>query len=262
MCLRARSPSSEGKTAAVTLVTHMDVDAPSLHQLLAVQNEDTAIKRLQERRSSLPEAQKLSEVNETLAELTADLEIATKQHDEVAREQDKLEGEIGLADQKIGKEEQRLFSGAVSNPKELGALQAEVAMLKRKKAELEDQLLEVMVQKEDATATLDRLRGEQAASSSTAGNLTTRVAQLVDEIDSELSAREAARTAVAEPLSKELLDLYEKIRATKNGVGVAALEAGTCQGCHTKLANKEVERIRSEGGLQRCENCRRILVFD
>ena len=240
----------------------MDVDASSLHQLLALQTEDTAIKRLQERRGSLPEAVRLTEVNETLAELTADLEIATKQHDEIAREQDKLEGEIGIADQKIEREEQRLFGGAVSNPKELGALQAEVAMLKRKKSEVEDQLLEVMVQKEDAVATVERLRGEQADSSKTAENLTTRVGQLIEEIDAELADHEAKRQAATAPIPVELLELYEKIRATKNGVGVAALEAGTCQGCHTKLPNKEVERIRSEGGLQRCENCRRILVVD
>ena len=240
----------------------MDVDASSLHQLLALQTEDTAIKRLQDRRGSLPEAARLAEVNETVAELTADLEIATKQHDEIAREQDKLEGEIGIADQKIAKEEERLFGGAVSNPKELGALQAEVAMLKRKKSELEDQLLEVMVQKEDASATLERLRGEQADASKTAENLTGRVAQLIEEIDRDLADHEAKRQEATAPIPAELLDLYEKIRSTKNGVGAAALEAGTCQGCHTKLPYKEVERIRSEGGLQRCENCRRILIVD
>jgi predicted nucleic acid-binding Zn-ribbon protein len=240
----------------------MDVDASTLHQLLALQTEDTAIKRLEERRAALPEAQRLAEVNETLAELTADLDIATKQHDEIAREQDKLEGEIGLADQKITREEQRLFSGAVSNPKELGALQAEVAMLKRKKSELEDQLLEVMVQKEDASATLERLRSEQADATTTSDNLTKRVGQLMAEIDSELQEHSATRTEAARPIPAELVDLYEKIRAQKNGVGAAVLEAGTCNGCHTKLPNKEVERIRSEGGLQRCENCRRILIVD
>jgi predicted nucleic acid-binding Zn-ribbon protein len=240
----------------------MDVDASTLHQLLDLQTEDTAIKRLQERRSSLPEAQRLSEVNATLAELTADLEIADKQHAEIAREQDKLEGEIGLADQKIAKEEQRLFGGAVSNPKELGALQAEVAMLKRKKSELEDQLIEVMVQKEDAAATLARLKGEQEASSSTAKNLTGRVEELTKEIDRELEDHTANRDKASALVPDELRKLYETIREQKHGVGVAALEAGTCQGCHTKLPNKEIERMRSEGGLQRCENCRRILVVD
>lgn len=245
---------------AVTLVTYMDVDASALHQLLALQNEDTAIKRLEDRRSSLPEAQKLAEVNDQLAELTADLDIATKQHDEIAREQDKLEGEIQLAEQKIAREEQRLFGGAVSSPKELGALQAEVQMLKRKRAELEDGLLEVMVQKEDASATLERLKKERSAATEESQRLSETVQKLIAEIDQQIEEHSRARDKALEPLPTELVDLYEKIRATKNGVGVAALEAGTCQGCHTQLPNKEVERIKAEGGLQRCENCRRILV--
>lgn len=238
----------------------MKVEASALNQLLDLQAEDTAMKRLQDRRAALPEAQRLGEVNERLAELTADLEIATKQHDEIAREQDKIEGEMGLADQKIAREEQRLFGGAVSNPKELGALQAEVQMLKRKRAEMEDALLEVMVQKEDAAATLDRLRGEQAAATTEADQLSATVAQLTAEIEVELAEHSSKRDALAGPLPDELLSLYEKIRASKNGVGAAALDRGTCQGCHTQLPNKEVERIKAESGLQRCDNCRRILV--
>ena len=238
----------------------MDVDASTLQQLLDLQTEDTAIKRLEERKASLPEAQRLAEVNAQLAESTADLEIAQKQHDEIAREQDKLEGEIGIIDAKITKEEQRLFGGAVSNPKELGALQAEVAMLKRRRSEGEDSLLEVMVQKESATATLERLQGEQSAAATQAEELSAVVAALVTEIDTQLQEHSSKRGTASAPLPSELLELYEKLRTTKNGVGVAALEGGTCQGCHTKLSNKEIERIKAEGGLQRCENCRRILV--
>ena len=43
-----------------------------------------------------------------------------------ARRPNRLEGEVELLDQKIGREEQRMFAGTVSNPKELSALQAEV----------------------------------------------------------------------------------------------------------------------------------------
>ncbi|HWC14732.1 MAG TPA: C4-type zinc ribbon domain-containing protein [Actinomycetota bacterium] len=245
---------------AVTLESHMDVDASALQQLLVLQDEDTSIKRLEERRRSLPEAQELATTNEALAELTADLEIAQKQFDEVAREQDRREGEIAIVEQKIAREEERLFGGKVSNPKELGALQAEVQMLKKKKGDLEDGLLEIMVHKEDAAATLDRLKNEQADTARKSEALTASVGTLIGQIDAQLQEHAAKRDAAATPLTPELLQLYEKIRATKNGVGAAALERGTCQGCHTQLPNKEVERMKAEGGLQRCDNCRRILV--
>jgi predicted nucleic acid-binding Zn-ribbon protein len=238
-----------------------DVDHGSLVRLLDLQTEDSAIRRLEERRSSLPEAKRLAEVSEALAELEADIEIATKQAEEINREHARLEGEIDLADQKIAREEQRLFSGSVSNPKELGSLQAEVAMLKRKKAEREDELLEVMLQREQAGETLARLQSERTDAAAEAEQLRTKVAASTGEIESELATHGAARTEIAAALPDDLLTLYDKLRGSKGGVGAAALEAGTCQGCHTKLPAKEIERLKAAGGVQRCDNCRRILVI-
>ena len=236
----------------------MDDDA--LQRLLDLQSEDSAIKRCEDRRNSLPEAARLQQVSAQLAELEADSEIAAKHLAEITREHHRLEGEIGIGDQKIEKEEQRLFSGAVSNPKELGSLQAEVAMLKRRKAELEDQLLEVMLQKDDASTTADTLEKERAEMAAEAASLQTTVAASITQIDQELEGHRSARTEAASKVPEDLLSLYERIRPTKGGVGAAALVDSTCQGCHTRLPSKEAERLRAERGLQRCENCGRILV--
>lgn len=234
--------------------------AIDLQRLLDLQGEDSTIKRLEERRSSLPEAQRLSEVRAQLDELTSDVAVAEARSKEINRDFDRLEGEIEIGDGKIAKEEQRLFSGAVSNPKELGALQAEVEMLKRKKSDLEDHLLEIMEEREQALAMLERLRSEQSETSSESDRLTTEVDTLTRDIEAQLEAHQTKRNEIAAEIPEDILKLYDDIRVSKGGVGVAALEGGTCQGCHTQLANKEVERLKSEGGLQRCDNCRRILV--
>ena len=154
-----------------------------------------------------------------------------------------------------------MFSGSISNPKELGALQAEVAMLKRKKGELEDELLEVMLQKDQAGETVARLDGERKEAAAEAEALTAKVGQLTSEIDAELTTHRAARDEIAATLPEDLLKLYDQLRTAKAGVGAAALEGGTCQGCHTKLPAKEIEHLRAQGGVQRCDNCRRILVI-
>lgn len=237
-------------------------DPAALRRLLDLQAEDTAIKRLEERRASLPEAQRLAELNAALAELDADLAIARKQHDEVVREVARLEGEGGLLDQKIAREEGRMMSGGVSNPKELSALQAEVQALTRKKTALEDELLEAMLGREQATSTIDGLTKERAEMATEAADLNTVVEGLTGEIGGELEMHTAARAQISGEIPADLLKLYEQLRAQKGGVGAAGLEGGTCLGCHTKLPQRELERMRAEGGLQRCENCRRILVVD
>lgn len=238
-----------------------EVEPAVLNRLLDLQGEDSAIKRLNERKASLPEAARLAEVSDLLDELTSDLEIATKQDDEVAREHSRLEGEIELLDQKIGREEQRMFAGTVSNPKELSSLQAEVESLKRKKGGLEDQLLEVMEQREGTSATVQRITAERDQAEAEAKELRGKVEVLNADIDAQLSTHSAQRDAVAAELPADLLSLYDTIREQKHGVGAAALVQGTCQGCHTKVPQKEIERMRAEGGLHRCDNCRRILVL-
>lgn len=234
--------------------------ASDLQRLLELQGEDSALKRLNERRSSLPEAQRLSEITENVSELDSDIEVATARAREIDRDYDKLEGEIEIAAGKIDREEQRLFSGAVSNPKELGALQAEVEMLKRKRSELEDKLLEVMEQREQIGTNLARLTNEKETASAEQDRLRKEVEMLTHDIDAQLADHTKRRDEIGAEIPDDVRKLYDEIRSAKGGIGAAALEGGTCQGCHTKLPNKEVERLRAEGGLQRCDNCRRILV--
>jgi predicted nucleic acid-binding Zn-ribbon protein len=237
-----------------------DVTPEALGRLLDLQTEDTAISQLELRWANLEEAKQLADLNAALAELDADLEIAGKQRDEIARDQSRLEGEIKLLEDKTTREEQRMFSGSIANPKELSALQAEVASLKRRQSDLEETLLDVMVQGESASETWQRLSSEQATTASRAKELGDEVTRIKAEIDADLAKHRAQREAIVPDIPEKVLTLYERLRAQKGGVGAAALVGGTCEGCHTKLSNKEVERLRAEGGLQRCDNCRRILV--
>ena len=241
------------------MVTNVDRD--TLLQLLELQRHDSAIARLTQQKATLPEALRLAEVNAQLEELDADLEIAHKQAEEIGREQDRLEGEIQLLEQKTAREEQRLFSGGVSNPKELSSLQAEVAMLKKKRSGLEDGLLDVMVQKEDAVATEQRLEAQRSEAAAEAETLGGKVAELHAHLDAELGEHTQGREALLPAIPQDLLALYDQLRASKGGVGAAALKGGTCEGCHTQLPAREVEHLKAEGGLQRCDNCRRILVI-
>jgi len=237
-----------------------DVTPEALGRLLDLQAEDTAIKQLELRWINLEEAKQLAEANAALAELDADLDIAGKQRDEIAREQSRLEGEIKLLEDKTAREEQRMFSGSVANPKELSALQAEVESLKRRRSDLEEGLLEVMVQGESATETWQRLHSERETTASTAKRLAEAVATIKSEIDGELASHRDRRETILPDVPDNVLSLYDRLREQKGGIGAAALVGGTCEGCHTQLSNKEVERLRAAGGLQRCENCRRILV--
>jgi uncharacterized protein len=60
----------------------------------------------------------------------------------------------------------------------------------------------------------------------------------------------------------DLMTLYDRLRASKNGVGAAALRARQCTGCMLSLDNAEVGKLRAAAAdeVVRCEECQRILV--
>jgi uncharacterized protein len=242
------------------------MQAPVAEQrtLLEMQRHDSAIDRLLHRRGSLPEDARLAELGQALAavdQLTAEREgtLAT-----VRREQARFEDEIEMVTRKARNEEARAVSGKVTSPKELTAIQEEVAALKRRQDVLEDELLERMEQRETLEAELGELTGRRDGTVAEQSEVTkARDAALV-EIDGELEAERTAREALAPNLGEELRALYDQLRARHGGVGVAALVGDTCQGCRVSISPVELAAVRRQPAeqIKRCENCRRILVVD
>jgi predicted nucleic acid-binding Zn-ribbon protein len=81
-------------------------------------------------------------------------------------------------------------------------------------------------------------------------------------IGADLSAAAQERSKTVNSVNPELIALYEKIRASNNGTGAAALVGNQCKGCHLTLNTIELQRIAglAEDELVRCEECRCILV--
>jgi uncharacterized protein len=242
------------------------MQAPVAEQraLLELQRHDSAVDRLVHRRGSLPEDARLAELGQAHAaidQLSAEREgtLAT-----VRREQARFEDEIEMVTRKARSEDERAVSGRVTSPKELTAIQEEVAALKRRQDALEDQLLERMEQRETLEAELAELAGRREGIVAEQAEVTkARDAALV-EIDRELDAERAAREAVAPGVGAELLALYDQLRARHGGVGAAALVGNTCQGCRVSISPVELAAIRKQPAeeVKRCENCRRILVVE
>src|SRR6266704_3165166 len=119
-----------------------------MRPLLDLQRVDSGADRLNQRKADLPEQRELDDLNEQRSVLAVTHAEAQASLDAVAREQTKLETEITQIDEKVTHEQGRLYSGELSNPKELSNIQAELDALRRRKSHLEDQELEVMERRE------------------------------------------------------------------------------------------------------------------
>jgi predicted nucleic acid-binding Zn-ribbon protein len=231
-------------------------------ELLVVQEHDTTVEQLRHRRGTLPERARLDALGEQLMALEATATAIGGQRDEVARHQQKLEDELASLEEKLVMLEKRMYSGAVTAPRELQAMQADAEALKRRRSSLEDQVLETMGEREPLDARLDDLDADRVALDAESAGLRADIAEAESAIDLELASEEAARAEATASIPPDLLALYEQLRARLGGIGAARLVKGSCSGCHLALPATEVDRIKREPpeAVIRCDQCGRILV--
>ena len=156
--------------------------------------------------------------------------------------------------------ETKLYSGKISNPKELQAFQDEVEMLQRQKVRLDEKLVllaeELEVCQKRATETAKALSEAQSASRAKLSRYKQDATKIADQARLLSAQRTEAQAVVPADLRKR----YEAIRANKGGIGIVTVEdSNACGGCKMGLPSSLVKRLQEGRGLETCENCGRIL---
>lgn len=170
-----------------------------------------------------------------------------------------LELEIASLNAKLKKNQERLYSGRVRNPKELSNLQEEAAALRRRRSELEDDQLELMIAIEEDEAELAerqaRLnqieagwREEQAALSAEEERLELRLAELEEQ-------RQGKRARIG----PGDVALYDDLHNRLGGTGMALLKRGICQVCGVDVPTGVARAVERGEDLHYCTTCNRLL---
>lgn len=240
----------------------MKADPTAQAALLDLQASDSTLAQLHHRRSTLPEHAKIAELQARVAELDGTRIEAATAVDDLTRDQRKADAEVELVKTRRARDEERLASGAITNPKDLSSLQHELTALERRITTLEDEELEVMEALEEAQTTLDaaqaELTGVQAELDQT---IAARDAALA-VIDQQIADAQAERDSSATAVPDELTALYDKVRAQYGGLGAAALRAKKCEGCRLEINSADLRDLAAlpEDEVLRCPECSRILV--
>jgi predicted nucleic acid-binding Zn-ribbon protein len=230
--------------------------------LLDVQSKDSAIAQLDHRRSSLPEHARIAALESEAAELAGQQVEAETEVGDLERAQAKFDSEVELVRQRRVRDEDRMSSGAITNPKDLASLQHELGALDRRIATLEDEELEIMEQLDEAqarfaavTKDVERVRSDLERETS------TRDAAIV-KIDAESAVLRTERDELATLLPSDLSALYDKVRAQYGGLGAAALRARRCEGCRLEINGADLRELaaKADDEVLRCPECSRILV--
>lgn len=239
----------------------MKASVEDQNRLVELQRLDSHIQSLQFKLKSLPELEQLDAIEKQIITGEEILEVATIELGDVEVELKRSEIEVEQVSDRIKKDENRLNSGKGS-PKELEQMQHEIGTLQKRKSDLEDGELEIMIRFDAAKAKVETLKNNDAGLKQLRLELQSRYESASKALNEEISSELIKRDSQASGIEKPLLELYEKIRTSSNGVGAAHLVGNTCDGCHLSITPVELEKIKAMplDDVVRCEECRRILV--
>ena len=196
----------------------------------------------------------LSSTREVVARTDADLE-------EVSSRRRASERTITQLQEALEKIESRLYSGAITNPRELSAAEEEREFIVRQQREEEDKLLDLMVEAEDLQSALAESREKLARLEADTPAEKARLLEEKERLTNGLATLGKARDEAIPQMEARSLSIYESLRKSKNGYAVAKVERGMCQGCRLTLSTMELQRARGSHGIVQCSSCSRILYL-
>jgi predicted nucleic acid-binding Zn-ribbon protein len=225
-----------------------------LYQLQQLDLElEAGQRRVSEIQASLVETEALRQARQAQAS-------AEQAHKNWTAQVRDLDLEMASLNNKIATSERRLYSGVISNPKELGDLQEEVASLKRRREALEDELLEAMVYGEEAEVTSQACHAAllevEAVWQADQATLRDELAELAVRLEQAQEERTRLRSTIA----VDDLKLYDYIRDRYGPVAVATMRDGVCSFCAVTPSSTKLKHIQSGRELLQCSNCGKILL--
>ena len=210
-------------------------------------------------------SQSIASVDVALADtrLLQETRQAVEEARDTLRKQQAERREVELivegAQTKSGEVEGKLYGGTVRNPRELEDLQMELNMLKEQQKGHEETLLQAL---EAVDETEGRLNDLETSLKEMEDNWQQESGRLLEEkssLQETLAQLQKRRDSVCAQVSAVHLSLYDNLRSSRQGIAVARVERGTCQGCRITLPTRVVQQARTSPEPVKCPSCSRIL---
>ncbi|HEX7315238.1 MAG TPA: C4-type zinc ribbon domain-containing protein [Pyrinomonadaceae bacterium] len=229
-----------------------------LEQLVALQNVDMGIRRLQSDLESIPRrrAEIESEFDQRAFEFKA-----LQQTGETARET-RVGLDRELAEQRVRMEKAERDLMASNNAKVYEAAIRERDAAKKHISELETKVLEQMEAAESAEKQLTEREPEFARLRAEHEERLRAFEEQTRAWSAELEERRRERDAMFNALPPGIKSSYQRIVARiRDGVALAEARNGSCSACFMALRPQLMSEIRRGEEIITCDNCNRILYY-
>ncbi|HTM58659.1 MAG TPA: C4-type zinc ribbon domain-containing protein [Candidatus Udaeobacter sp.] len=160
--------------------------------------------------------------------------------------------------------EERRFQGqlpAVKKNEEYTALLHEIEGVKRRRSDLETDVLTRMEEEEAAGRARPALEKSLAAVEAERAQRFERMSSEETADRDELAGIEKRRAAELEKLPAATRSRYERVRQSREGRAVVAVIKNACGGCYRSLPPQVLQEARRRDRVLVCEGCGRLLVW-
>jgi predicted nucleic acid-binding Zn-ribbon protein len=236
-------------------------DSRDQHELLRVQELDSAIAHAARAIASPSQAARLAELEPQTADARSRRLAVSGELDDANAELTRLESDVAVVEARMARDSERVQNTA--SVKDVAALEAELEALRRRRSDLEDIELSIMERTEGLEAQLGELDAERAG-------LDQEITALHAARDEEIAGWErkradavADRAAVVSALPADLVALYEKQRS-RYGIGAARLVGGVSLGSNMKLSPSDLADVHAaaDDDVVLCPDSGAILIRD
>jgi uncharacterized protein len=229
-----------------------------LEKLIALQNLDTSIRKLEKDLEAIPERR--AQIEGEFDRRAFEIRALESRRDEAKHNRARLENEV--IDQKTRAEraERNLMSSKKQDEYTAAIREADAA--RKQISALETQILEQMESFEQAEAALNERADEIATLNS---DREARLKAFDEETTSQselLAKQRVEREQVFANLPSSMSNMYARIKARiRDGVAVAEARNRSCTACFMSLRPQVMSEIRRGQDVITCDNCGRILYF-
>lgn len=231
-----------------------------LERLIALQEADLRLEELAERKRRIPEM--VEAARQPLQASQALRDTAKQASETTGKERKACEQALAEQEQAISKLQDRTTKGEIKTNREYQAHLLEVELAKKKRGEVEEQLLVLM---DAVDAKKKELVQAEAAAKEAEQRFNAEKTSLegsVGALDEELAGSCQKREALMAAIEPSLLRTYEKLKSNKKGQALAGINKdGSCMACRLQIQPQVVAEVKRATSILTCSYCNRILYW-
>ncbi|MCJ7473345.1 MAG: hypothetical protein MUP02_11220 [Actinobacteria bacterium] len=203
----------------------------------------------------------LNEAENNLAASRQKNEEKNSQFHDLDVKRKKLEDSVDTHEEKIKKNESKLFSGTITDSKELLNYQEEIQMLKNNNSKLEDEILTIMEEQDMAKPGIEALKEEMTELDSIVLRIRSEMDEKLEGLKHNIEGLKKRKEDVVLRIPGDYLKKYNDLKTKKGGIAVSVIKDNFCNVCNMEIPSIETERFVESDQVYKCPLCGRMSVL-